>query len=270
MDKSIKQRLNTLNQEEKNLVAKFSYKYGDLLKEVMEERGFNELLLAPLDCDGDIMEADYYMYSCGEWNLDWEIDKNARITRFGIIDGSLCYHATSQDGWIANTENREEPWHCVSEFPKLEKLKKIVKACLSDDFFWKFTENHPGSRFLPFDFNLDGYIGRRGEIAELYQAFSGLSQIETLDLKAIASEDELGIYHAFANCSSLKSIDLSGFNIENFDYGDAFTGCTSLETITMLGCNESSVTAIKNALIEAELPQSVTIITDEEPISVKR
>ena len=53
----------------------------------------------------------------------------------------------------------------------------------------------------------------------------------------------------FSGCTSLTSLDLSGWDTSNVnDMSDMFKNCTSLKTIRMVGCNKETVDKIKAQL----------------------
>ena len=61
----------------------------------------------------------------------------------------------------------------------------------------------------------------------------------------------------FYGCSSLTSLDLSGWNMSNVtSMRDIFDGCGSLETIRMVGCSQATIQKITNAK-----PSGATITT---------
>ena len=66
----------------------------------------------------------------------------------------------------------------------------------------------------------------------------------------------------FGVCSSLISLDLSGWDTSNVTYmGEMFRDCTSLKTIKMVGCEQPTIDKIKAQLIEDRVPHNVTIVT---------
>lgn len=67
--------------------------------------------------------------------------------------------------------------------------------------------------------------------------FNGLTALKSVEgLENIVAPDLTGVAHLFANCTSLESIDLSGFDTQNVMYMEGlFEGCTSLKEIKMGG-----------------------------------
>ena len=66
----------------------------------------------------------------------------------------------------------------------------------------------------------------------------------------------------FGYCTSLESLDLSGWNLTNVtNMGSMFFSCNSLRTIKMVGCNSTTVNIIKSELTNWDIGNHVTIIT---------
>lgn len=271
----MQQQLNELDKQK----GLFANKCAELLMQVMHKRNLTELMLVPLDCDGDLMMDYHYMDSCGEWcdicgleDLSTSRnDSDPIVTRFGIIDNILHIHTstwTMDEQWVDTaffkTEDSQTPWISVEEFARtnFELIAKLIKLCLSEDFFWTFTKKHPGSRFLPFDLNLDDYIKSLSEEPYVDYAFSGFKDITKLDLSGWKSIERQSMNALFMNCDSLKEINLSGFVTKDDCAEQMFDRCTSLETVYMRGCDEETIKIIRDNIEEAELPNQVAIITD--------
>lgn len=264
----ISQQLKHLEVEEKALTKK----YVELLKETMITKKFNELLVVPINADGDLlMDVDYL--HCGEWEFDFDdlrcYDDEKIITRFGIIDSELKVHTAQQEfddiyGHYTdfNTENPKSLWKPVDRIKNKALLRTLIRTVLTDRFPWVFTAKYPGSRFLPFEFNLAEYIKYRAEDSILLFAFAGIQKVTKLDLRALGSVKRTENSYMFYKCQNVKVIDLSGFASED-DYADGmFDECTSLETIYLRGCDQRTIDIVRKNLESAELPHEVTIITD--------
>lgn len=67
--------------------------------------------------------------------------------------------------------------------------------------------------------------------------FNGLTALKSVEgLENVVASNLKGVDHLFANCTSLESIDLSGFDTQNVMYMEGmFEGCTSLREIKMGG-----------------------------------
>ena len=66
----------------------------------------------------------------------------------------------------------------------------------------------------------------------------------------------------FSSCTSLTSLDLSGWNTSKLtDTYAMFDGCSKLKTIRMVGCSEATRTKIQNQLAKDNIT-GVTIVTE--------
>ena len=62
----------------------------------------------------------------------------------------------------------------------------------------------------------------------------------------------------FYDCSSLETLDISGWNTcDVADHKYLFSGCSKLRTIYMRGCDEATI-----AMIESEKPAKAKIVTE--------
>ena len=66
----------------------------------------------------------------------------------------------------------------------------------------------------------------------------------------------------FYNCSSITSLDFSGWNINNdTNIGGMFGNCSALKTIRMIGCSQTTIDKIK-AQLSADHITGCTIVTE--------
>lgn len=243
----------------------------DDLKQEMQRRGFNELLIVPLNCNGDLM-CDYeYEDICGEWldGSDWPDSEMHMITRFGIIEDKLFYRMVDYDAYNPpSTDSRESEWLPIEEYSSQGKLYEVISDCINDSFPWDFTRTHPGSRYLPFDINIEEFVASFKGKSDLSYVFSGLDKIVNLDLSSL-NEVELECFEdMLMGCTSLETVNFSGVKIRDEYTGEVFDRCDSLKEVKMLGCNESTVNAIKEYVLKAKLPNKVKIISDNGEIMV--
>lgn len=263
-------RLEDVEKRIKDNVAKSKkqtrLKKLDRLRSKMESRGLNELLVVPLDCDGNLLWDIDYLDVCGEWTgsgsswPDYDVDV---ITRFAIIDGNLYVKTVNyniNDG--LSTDNRETEWISSDNYYPKKLLQSVITECLGDSFPWDFTETHPGSRYLPYNLDITEYVTKFRGKANLQYIFSGLNQITNLDLSILKDTEWEHFENIFMGCKNLESIDLSGVSINSEFTGSMFNRCDSLKQIIMSGCNETTINAIRKYVLEASLPNKVKIITD--------
>lgn len=265
-------------------------RYIDELKKAMIERGFTELLLLPLDCDGkhlyqnnELRDEDYLKkITCG-WRPKWDgirIGGSTVITRLAIIGGELFYRTAlvnfklydagfkDPGSAIFVEEDRKSSWSKLLDMEFLSYyVRDIVSYCFKNKFPWKFTETHPGSRLAKFHIDLEDYIGKMAKEGNLNLAFAGLEEITSLDLKPFAKKPrkrDWYCYAIFKNCKSLQAIDLSGIDFSKcVSLYEAFKNCESLEKIILHGCNPATIENISEEIANTETPLSVTLVCDD-------
>ena len=67
----------------------------------------------------------------------------------------------------------------------------------------------------------------------------------------------------FDGCTSLSSLDLSGWDTSNVtNMGHMFGGCNALKTIRMVGCEQPTIDKIKAQLTKDGIINNVTIVTE--------
>lgn len=67
----------------------------------------------------------------------------------------------------------------------------------------------------------------------------------------------------FASCYELTSLNLSGWDMTNVnDTSNMFKYCDMLTTIRMIGCNQTTIDRIKEALTNEGILNNVTIVTE--------
>ena len=72
--------------------------------------------------------------------------------------------------------------------------------------------------------------------------FDGCSSLTSIDVSGFNTSNVKDMGGMFSGCSSLTSIDVSGFNTSNVkDMGGMFSGCSSLTSIDVSGFNTSNV-----------------------------
>jgi surface protein len=77
--------------------------------------------------------------------------------------------------------------------------------------------------------------------------FAGCSSLTTLDLSGFNTKNVTNMSGLFAGCSSLTTLDLSGFNTKNVtDMSGLFAGCCGLTSLDVSGFNTENVTNMRN------------------------
>ena len=80
-------------------------------------------------------------------------------------------------------------------------------------------------------------------VTDMGGMFYGCSSLTSLDLSGFNTENVTDMGLMFVGCSSLTSLDLSGFNTENVtDMGSMFESCSGLTSLDLSGFNTENVT----------------------------
>ncbi|MCI8367363.1 MAG: BspA family leucine-rich repeat surface protein [Eggerthellaceae bacterium] len=173
------------------------------------------------------------------WNLigtcEWAIDE------FGCLiirpagnrsEGILPNNGSNPDAHYA-----EEFWPWLPNSSKIKALKiegRIICGESAHYLFWNFK-------------NITGIEGLTNLITEntrnMSSMFSGCSSLTSIDLSGFDTSSAVDIGALFCDCSSLTSIDLSGFDTSNVTgMGFMFSGCSSLTSLDLSGFDTSNVT----------------------------
>ena len=81
------------------------------------------------------------------------------------------------------------------------------------------------------------------KVTDMWGMFSDCSSLTSLDMSGFNTEKVTTMYIMFSGCSSLTSLDLGGFNTENVtDMRWMFSGCSSLTNLDLGGFNTENVT----------------------------
>ena len=92
--------------------------------------------------------------------------------------------------------------------------------------------------------------------------FSGCSSLTSLNLSGWNTSNVINMDYMFYNCSSITSLDFSGWNTSNVtDMNSMFSGCSSLKTIRMVGCSQDTIDKIK-AQLSSNGITGCTIVTE--------
>jgi surface protein len=80
-------------------------------------------------------------------------------------------------------------------------------------------------------------------VTDMYAMFAGCSSLTSLDVSGFNTSNVARMSWMFYNCSSLTSLDVSGFNTSNVtDISGMFGNCSSLTSLDVSGFNTSNVT----------------------------
>ena len=81
------------------------------------------------------------------------------------------------------------------------------------------------------------------EVINMGRMFESCSSLTSLDVSGFKTDNVTNMGSMFAGCSSLESLDVSGFKTDNVtNMGSMFAGCSSLESLDLSGFKTDNVT----------------------------
>ena len=88
-------------------------------------------------------------------------------------------------------------------------------------------------------------------VTTMQTMFNNCSSLASLDLSGFNTANVTTMQNMFSGCSSLETVDLSGFNTANVTtMQNMFASCLSLETVDLSSFNTASVTTMKSMFYE--------------------
>ena len=100
-------------------------------------------------------------------------------------------------------------------------------------------------------------------VTSMQQLFNGCSSLASLDLSGFNTANVTTMQKMFYGCSSLASLDLSGFNTANVTtMQQMFGSCSSLETVDLSSFNTASVTTMKSMFYECSKLETIFVGDD--------
>ena len=138
------------------------------------------------------------------------------------------------------------PFHSKLSSPWDSENMSITKVVFDDSFA---NYNNLTSTYGWFSgcYNLSNITGianlKTDSVTNMNIMFAGCSSLTSLDVSGFNTAKVKNIGFMFYKCSSLKSLDVSGFNTENVtDMSGMFEGCSSLTSLDVSGFNTAKVT----------------------------
>lgn len=112
----------------------------------------------------------------------------------------------------------------------------------TSDGDWVFGSKKSGIKTVTKDPVVAGKIAG---LTGMIKMFSGCSSLASLDLSGFDTSKVTSMSYMFSGCSSLASIDLSGFNTSLVEYTSSmFDGCSSLASIDLSGFDTSKAVSM--------------------------
>ena len=165
--------------------------------------------------------------------LYFEVSGTSATMKYGEIILGKPYYDERADWWISNNS----PWD------GRENIKTITVDASCQNF-------------------------NQENLSELFYEFTNLKTITNID--KLNTANVLDMSRLFQGCSSLSTLDLSGWNTsEVTDMSSMFYGCTSLTTLNIIGWDTSKVTNTVSMfsgctkLASISFPASLTTIGDD-------
>lgn len=103
-------------------------------------------------------------------------------------------------------------------------------------------------------------------VTTCYEMFENCSALKEIDLSgcSFTCADNASLTYMFKNCTSLETVDFSNCDLSNStSHRLLFTNCKALRTIKAVGCNEATLTKLKEAKEFYDYLSGVNIVTSE-------
>ena len=192
------------------------------------------------------------------------VDNNAKYDFTGSgskSSGSLVEYLTSIDLTGFDTSNYTSMY---SMFSNCEALKNIdvsgfnTSKVTNMGNMFEVCSSLNALDLSNFDFsNINS-----GQYTGLYGIFNGCKSLKTIKLPATVTFNKSGVCidNMFSNCSSLTSLDLSGWDTSNVQYMSyMFSNCSSLTTLDLSNFDTSNVTDMNNMLYSCSKLSNLTL-----------
>ena len=133
-------------------------------------------------------------------------------------------------------------------FPDKQTYAAVTKVIIDDSFadYYPFSTEQWFNRCN----NLKAIEGisnlHTDYVTNMREMFSGCSSLTSLDPSGFKTDNVTNMYSMFRNCSSLASLDLSGFKTDNVtNMSEMFSGCSSLTSLDLSGFKTDNVTEMR-------------------------
>ena len=148
-----------------------------------------------------------------------------------------------------NINSRSETTYSLNEGYNIPQWYEAKISVTEVEFDPSFANARPTSCYSWFSgmSNLTTIIGIENlmtdDVTNMRNMFNYCSSLKSLDVSGFNTENVTDMNSMFDNCSSLKSLDVSGFNTEKVtDMNSMFDNCSSLKSLDVSGFNTEKVT----------------------------
>ena len=103
-------------------------------------------------------------------------------------------------------------------------------------------------------------------VTTCYGMFENCSALKEIDLSGCSFKcaDNASLTYMFNNCTSLETVDFSNCDLSNStNYKLLFNNCNALKTIKAVGCNETTIAKLNEAIGIFDYLSGVNIVTSE-------
>ena len=185
------------------------------------------------------------------------------------LDGKiLTFYYDSERGkvsprykiYLLNSGNNDPGWVTDSinaDITKVEFDSSFKDARPTSTYRWFY-----GMSKLTFIADMKEYLNTR-EVTTMSRMFYNCSSLESLDVSGFNTEKVTDMTWMFQNCSSLTTLDVSGFNTEKVtNMGAMFNSCSKLTILDLSNFNTEKVTDMKYMF--SNCSSLTTIICDND------
>lgn len=103
-------------------------------------------------------------------------------------------------------------------------------------------------------------------VTTCYEMFKNCSALKEIDLSGCSFKcaDNASLTYMFYNCTSLETVDFSNCDLSNStSHKLLFTNCKALKTIRAVGCNQDTITKLREAIKFYDYLSGVNIVTSD-------
>lgn len=222
-----------------------SYPLRETFHKIIEERWITLPIEEGYICDTSGEEPCDTMLE-----FDWSKRYEDSVTYYHLNNFSRTIEVT-ENPYVVDTKDFEE----INQITFGTRILNLLKFPCSNltscnGMFWQCIDL---TSICEFD---------TSNVTDMTRMFANCRRFTELDLSWMDVSKVTTMDSMFNQCENLETLDLSGWDLSNANASYIFGMNDSLRTIYMRGCNQSTISKIENALVEANIRDNVTIITE--------
>ena len=217
--------------------------------------------------DNGVLYSNGVQYSHSKMHIILDIGDSDSIVdkfnelRIGLLESNLMAARTPNTViyWTGDSDTiRINPTYHPAQADKVNiDGVEYYQVKLNEDLdnnFYKFSNN----TFVNLIFkDVD-----TSKVTSMIDMFNNCSSLTSLDLSGWNTSNVNNMRNMFDGCGALTSLDLSGWDTSNvIDMNNMFGGCSALKTIRMVGCLQTTIDKIK-AQLSSNGITGCTIVTE--------